>query len=222
MDDVAVILAAAGSGTRLGRQEPKALVEIDGRSLLELALDGVRAAGFRRIVVAAPPDAVDRVCSLAPDATVVPGGTTRQRSVAAALEALVDAPPVLVVCHDAARPFASAALFARVVGAIGERDGAIAAVPVTDTIKRVEGDVVVATERRERLVAAQTPQAFRWAALLEAHRRAAADGSEITDDAACLERAGYVVGVVPGEPGNRKITTEEDLRLAATIAVPRG
>jgi 2-C-methyl-D-erythritol 4-phosphate cytidylyltransferase len=223
VDDIAVILAAAGSGTRLGRDEPKAFIDIGGTSLLEFALDGVRSAGFGRIVVAAPPDAVDRARALAGDAIVVAGGATRQRSVAAALDLLGERPPVGVVCHDAARPFATAAVFERVVTALDRWDGAVAALPVTDTIKRVERGVVVATEPREYLVAAQTPQSFRWNALRDAHRRAATAGDEVTDDAACLERAGYSVGVVEGDPGNFKITTEDDLRRAASIfAVRRG
>src|SRR5215212_919801 len=217
MDEVAVILAAAGSGSRLGRDEPKAFVELDGRTLLELALDGVRGAGLGRVVVVAPAAGLERARAVAVDATVVAGGPTRQRSIAAGLEALTAQPPAIVVCHDAARPFASARLFERVIAALDRWDGAIAATPVTDTIKRVIDGTVVATESREHLVAAQTPQAFRWTVLTDAHARAAADGIEATDDAACLERAGHRVGVVEGETGNFKITTDEDLRRAESI-----
>ena len=221
MDDVAAIIAAAGSGTRLGRGEPKAFVDVSGRTLLELALDGVRGAGLTRIVITVPELDVQHARSLVADAVVVAGGSTRQRSITAAIAALEARPPASVVCHDAARPFASPALFARVVAALDRWDGAIAAVPVTDTIKRVDLGTVVATERREDLVAAQTPQAFRWTALVDAHRRAAADRIDATDDAVCLERAGYVVGIVEGEPGNFKITTEDDLRRAASILATR-
>jgi 2-C-methyl-D-erythritol 4-phosphate cytidylyltransferase / 2-C-methyl-D-erythritol 2,4-cyclodiphosphate synthase len=221
MDEVAVILAAAGSGSRLGGDEPKAFVEVDGRTLLELALDGVRGAGLGRVVVVAPAAGLGRARAVAVDATVVAGGPTRQRSIAAGLEALTAQPPAIVVCHDAARPFASARLFERVIAALDRWDGAIAATPVTDTIKRVIDGTVVATESREDLVAAQTPQAFRWNALADAHARAAADGIDVTDDAACLERAGHRVGVVEGETGNFKITTDEDLRRAESILAMR-
>jgi 2-C-methyl-D-erythritol 4-phosphate cytidylyltransferase/2-C-methyl-D-erythritol 2,4-cyclodiphosphate synthase len=221
MDEVAVILAAAGSGTRLGRDEPKAFAEIAGRTLLDLALDGIRAAGLARVVVVAPAAEVERTRGLAPDATVVAGASTRQRSIAAGLAALADRPPDVVVCHDAARPFASAGLFERVIAALDRWDGAIAATPVTDTIKRVVDRTVVATEPRDHLVAAQTPQAFGWKALADAHARASVDGAEVTDDAECLERGGYRVGVVEGEAGNFKITTEDDLRRAAAILTMR-
>jgi 2-C-methyl-D-erythritol 4-phosphate cytidylyltransferase / 2-C-methyl-D-erythritol 2,4-cyclodiphosphate synthase len=154
MDEVAVILAAAGSGSRLGGDEPKAFVEVDGRTLLELALDGVRGAGLGRVVVVAPAAGLGRARAVAVDATVVAGGPTRQRSIAAGLEALTAQPPAIVVCHDAARPFASARLFERVIAALDRWDGAIAATPVTDTIKRVIDGTVVATESREDLVAA--------------------------------------------------------------------
>src|SRR4051794_12591813 len=221
MDDVAVILAAAGSGTRLGRDEPKAFAELDGRTLLELALNGVRAAGLGRVVVVAPAAELERARALAADATVVAGGPTRQRSVAAGLDALTGRPPGIVVCHDAARPFASERLFERVIAALDRWDGAITATSVTDTIKRVVDGGVVATEPRGDLVAAQTPQAFRWKALADAHARATADSIEVTDDAECLERAGYRVGVVEGEPGNFKITTDDDLQRAASILAMR-
>ena len=125
----------------------------------------------------------------------------------------------VVMCHDAARPFATPALFDRVLGALDGVQGVVPVVPVPDTVKRVEGGVVLRTEPREGLVLAQTPQAFLALALRQAHDRAERDGIEVTDDAAALERAGFRVRAVPGEPGNFKITTPEDLARAEAIAL---
>jgi 2-C-methyl-D-erythritol 4-phosphate cytidylyltransferase/2-C-methyl-D-erythritol 2,4-cyclodiphosphate synthase len=144
---------------------------------------------------------------------VVTGGASRHASVRAAL-AVVPAGTDLVVVHDAARPFATPALFAAVIGAIGEAEGAVPVVPLADTVKRVRDGWVVSTEVREELAATQTPQAFRADALREAHDRAHAEGREFTDDAAAVEWAGFRVRVVEGEAGNFKITTEADLERA--------
>jgi 2-C-methyl-D-erythritol 4-phosphate cytidylyltransferase/2-C-methyl-D-erythritol 2,4-cyclodiphosphate synthase len=217
MAGTVAIVVAAGSGERLGLGIPKAFVEVAGRPLLRLAVEGVaRCGAIDGIIVAAPPDAVSRARELFlghPEISVVAGGATRHASVASALAALED-DRGRIVCHDAARPFASAALFHAVLGGVERWDGCIPGIPVSDTIKRVRGSMIVATEPREELVAAQTPQAFRGSALIEAHERAAVGGRSFTDDAACLEWAGFSVGVVPGEAANVKITTAEDLAMA--------
>ncbi len=148
-----------------------------------------------------------------PGATPVPGGASRSDSVRAGLAAVPETAGIVVV-HDAARPLASPALFAAVVAAVrAGADGAIPALPVVDTLKRVDGDRVVGTVSREALVAVQTPQAFRAGALRTAH----STGGEATDDAALVESAGGTVVVVAGEPDNLKVTTPTDLVRAAFL-----
>lgn len=159
-------------------------------------------------------DGPERAGCGSPD-VVVPGGTTRAGSVRNGLAA-VPATADVVVVHDAARPLAGPALFEAVVEAVRRPDGPAAAVPglpVSDTVKRVDGARVVATVDRSDLVAVQTPQAFRADGL----RRAHAGAGEATDDAALIESLGLAVVVVPGDPGNLKVTTPEDLVVAAAL-----
>ena len=140
------------------------------------------------------------------------GGATRQASVHAGLEALASQKPDVVLIHDAARPFVSAALISRAIDAARRTGAAIPAIPVTDTVKLI-GDTgnVEATPERARLRIAQTPQAFRFDVILDAHRRAARDGrSGFTDDAALAEWAGLTVATIEGDPANMKLTTPED------------
>ena len=143
------------------------------------------------------------------------GGATRQASVRAGLEALAGRRPAVVLVHDAARPFASAALVSRAIASAG-RGAAIPGVAMTDTIKEVDAaGGVVRTVDRATLRGIQTPQAFGFDALLAAHRKALAAGrDDFTDDAALAEWAGMAVGVFEGEPGNVKLTTEEDFARA--------
>jgi 2-C-methyl-D-erythritol 4-phosphate cytidylyltransferase len=148
--------------------------------------------------------------------TVVTGGPSRQASVRAALAAVPIESPA-IACHDAARALARPALFDAVLVALEGWDGAVPVVPVADTVKRIEGGRVVSTEPREALALAQTPQAFVPDALREAHARAERDGAELTDDAAALERAGFRVRAVPGDPRNVKITTPDDLARAEAL-----
>jgi 2-C-methyl-D-erythritol 4-phosphate cytidylyltransferase len=169
------------------------------------------------LVVAAPPGYEDEARSsvegLTVPTTILTGGRTRQASVRAALSALAPDADIVVV-HDAARPFAPPDLFTEVIRAVeAGADGAIPVVPVTDTVKRLDGIRVVDTIDRAELANAQTPQAFRVAALRAAHERAAADGEAVTDDAMLLERTETVVAVV-GDPMNFKITTLLDLARA--------
>jgi 2-C-methyl-D-erythritol 4-phosphate cytidylyltransferase len=149
-----------------------------------------------------------------PVTTTVTGGPTRSASVRAGLTAVPDAAEVVVV-HDAARPFAEPALFTAVIEAVrAGADAAVPGLPLPDTVKRTHGDRVVETLPREQLVAVQTPQAFRAAALRSAHR----SGADATDDAALVEAAGGRTVVVPGDRRNLKITTPEDLAIAAAFA----
>lgn len=195
------IVVAAGASTRFGR--PKQYEPLDGRRVLDWALDACRDA-CDGVVLVVPSDRVD---DPEPADVVVAGGVTRSESVRAGLACVPDDAEVVVV-HDAARPRASAALFAAVVAAVEEgADGAVPALPVSDTVKRVDGDRVVETLDRTGLVAVQTPQAFRADVLRKAH----ASGGDATDDAALVEAAGGTVVVVAGEPGNRKLTYQDDL-----------
>lgn len=214
----AAILLAAGAGKRLGATRPKAFLPIGERPMLSVAAAAAAASPrIGALVVAAPPGYEDEARSsvegLMLPTTVLTGGRTRQASVRAALSALA-ADADIVVVHDAARPFAPPDLFTEVIRAVeAGADGAIPVVPVTDTVKRIDGIRVVDTVDRQDLANAQTPQGFRVAALREAHERAHADGEAVTDDAMLLERTGTVVAVV-GDPMNFKITTLLDLARA--------
>ncbi len=151
------------------------------------------------------------------EAAVVPGGHTRQASVRAALE-LVDSE--LVVVHDAARPFAPAALFGAVIEALTEADGAVPGAVADETLKRAKQGWIVETVERAGLYRIQTPQAFRTAALKDAHRRAQRDGFEGTDDAQLLERLGYRIALVEGTAPNPKLTHPADFELAEALLRP--
>jgi 2-C-methyl-D-erythritol 4-phosphate cytidylyltransferase len=219
------VVVAAGAGSRLGGGEPKALLTIGGRMMVAVAAGAIVACdAVDDVVVVAPPGYEDTVkaalVTLDPEISVVPGGTTRQASVGAGLAA-VDAEAKIVVVHDAARPFASAALFTSVIQAVAAgADAAVPVLPLTDTVKRVRDGLVVDTEPREELALAQTPQAARVEPLRSALERAAAAGLEFTDDAALLEWTGRTVRVVPGEAGNFKITTLLDLLRADELLGP--
>ncbi|KQM29225.1 MULTISPECIES: 2-C-methyl-D-erythritol 4-phosphate cytidylyltransferase [unclassified Frigoribacterium] len=221
----AVVVVAAGSGTRLALGKPKAFVEVAGRSILERSLDAVFASAVPTQVVVVVPEAlvdesrtlVDALAGPARDyASVVVGGATRQQSVAAGLTALgPDVETVLV--HDCARPFTPTAQFDLVATTVeASGDGVVPGLPVTDTIKRVDSDAafVVDTVDRSELVAMQTPQGFPRAALDHAYATASV---EHTDDAALFAAAGHRVRVVAGDPVAFKITTPWDLRRAETI-----
>jgi len=217
MRNAVVIVLAAGTGERLGLDVPKALLPLGGRPILARAVSAALASpAVGLVVVTAPPGSEDLAHAIVEPLgahAVVTGGATRHASVGAALAAVPDEAPI-VVCHDAARALASPRLFADVLDALPGWDGVVPAVGVPDTVKRVRGEVVVGTEPRQELVLAQTPQAFVASALRDAHARALDADLEFTDDAAALEWAGYRIRVIPGEPGNFKITTAEDLERA--------
>jgi 2-C-methyl-D-erythritol 4-phosphate cytidylyltransferase/2-C-methyl-D-erythritol 2,4-cyclodiphosphate synthase len=222
---VAVVVVAAGSGTRLGAALPKAFVRLDGATLLERSLhsvQGMRHAADPILVV--PADRVDEAAAIAVAvfgraARVVPGGETRQQSVAAGLAALADDVEVVLV-HDAARALTSPALFDAVVEAVVETGhGVIPGLPVSDTIKRVAGDGSVhETVDRSTLSAVQTPQGFPREQLLAAYASATTDE---TDDAGLVAAAGFAVTVLPGEAQAFKITTPSDLQRAHEMISPR-
>jgi 2-C-methyl-D-erythritol 4-phosphate cytidylyltransferase len=211
------LIAAAGSGDRLGIDRPKAFAALGGRPLLAESLDRLeRCPLVDAIVVAAPPGWEEPSILLAEELAAskvvacVTGGDTRAASVAAAL-AEVDDDALVVVVHDAARPLVEDAVVERVLGPLGEGfDGAVPALPVADTLKRVRGRAVVETIDREALVVAQTPQAFLAPALRSAF---AGDLAGATDCASLVERAGGSVAVVDGDPRLLKVTTADDLAL---------
>jgi 2-C-methyl-D-erythritol 4-phosphate cytidylyltransferase len=204
-DTVWTIVVAGGSGARFGRA--KQFESLGAERVLDRSVRIARTAGAG-VVIVVPEADVAREGGVA-------GGSTRSDSVRRGLAAVPSDATVICV-HDAARPFASAALYDAVVSAVAAgADAAVPGVPVTDTIKQVDAQsVVVATPERSSLVAVQTPQAFRADVLRAAH----AAGGEGTDDAALVESAGGRVVVVPGEMSNRKITEPGDLDWARSIA----
>ena len=201
------IVVAAGSGSRFGK--PKQYEPLAGKRVLDWSLAAAQAA-CDGVVLVVPPARAD---DAEPVDAVVAGAETRSGSVRAGLAAVPDDADVVAV-HDAARPLATAALFDAAVAAVrAGAQGAICAVPVTDTVKRVADGAVAETLDRRYLVAVQTPQAFDAAALRAAH----AAGPEATDDAAVIEAAGGRVVVVDGDPHNLKITNPDDLAVAAAL-----
>jgi 2-C-methyl-D-erythritol 4-phosphate cytidylyltransferase len=215
------LIVAAGRGERLGSDRPKALVTLCGRPMLEWSVRALQAVpAVERIVVALPPEALGE----APTGTVaVAGGAQRSHSVRAALRCSGEGDPVIV--HDAARPFATPALFERALAELDRHgaDAVIAAAPVSDTIKEVgpDGRTVVRTLDRKLLWAVQTPQVFRRAALERALGAPDEQLARATDDAWLVERAGGLVRVVSADSGNLKITTREDLRIAELLLAER-
>lgn len=227
------LIVAAGSGERLGAGRPKALVEVGGRALYQWSLKAVRAAeGVGRVAIATPAEFHEATCDYfsavkavqqQPPPIVVRGGATRSESVRNALAAIGPGDPVLV--HDAARPLVTPAIIEGTIAALIEdsgADAAIAAVPVADTIKRVDSDGAVReTLDRSELWAVQTPQVFRRGALERALDVSAAELARATDDAWLVERAGGRVLVVRASDENLKVTTPLDLRVAELLLADR-
>src|SRR6266581_4304190 len=195
MRDVAVLIPAGGVGARLGGRTPKQFLRLGREAILVATIRHFRRhPRVAAIVVAAPAAHVARARRLlGAGVTVVAGGATR---------------------HDAVRPFVTRSLVDAVLAAARADGAAICALPVAETVKRVRDGLVEATVERAGLWAVQTPQAFRTEILREAHDKARRDGVAGTDDAMLVERLGHGVRVVPGLPGNVKITTPDDLRRA--------
>ena len=216
------LIVAAGRGERLGSSAPKALVALSGRPMLDWSVAALRAAdGIAAIVVALPGEALDAAPA---GCTAVAGGAERSHSVRAALAAAPQDADVVLV-HDAARPLLTPELVERCLRALHEDggwDAAIAAAPVTDTVKRAaDGLRVTETLVRSELWAVQTPQVFRRAALERALSRPDAELAAATDDAMLVEQDGGRVRVVEAPAGNFKVTTPEDLRLAELVLEAR-
>ena len=199
------IIVAAGSGNRFGGQ--KQFMMLGDKRVLDWSRDAAHSVGDG-VVLVVPADVAAAEGGVA-------GGATRSESVRRGLAA-VPSEATIICVHDAARPFASEHLYKEVIASVaGGADGAVPGLPVTDTIKRVNsGGVVLDTPDRASLVAVQTPQAFRAALLRKAHE----SGTEGTDDASLVERAGGKVVIVNGEAINKKLTSPEDLEWARAMA----
>jgi 2-C-methyl-D-erythritol 4-phosphate cytidylyltransferase/2-C-methyl-D-erythritol 2,4-cyclodiphosphate synthase len=212
----AAIIVAAGRGLRAGSGGPKQYRSIGGRTVISRALEPFcRHAGIFAIQPVLNPDDAAMFEAAVGDMhyrTPVGGGATRQASVRAGLEALAGEAPDLVLIHDAARPFVTAAVISRAIDAAQLTGAAVPAIAVADTIKLVGArGHVEATPDRARLRIAQTPQSFRFDAILDAHRNAQRSGrDDFTDDAALAEWAGLTVTTFEGDPANMKLTTPED------------
>lgn len=215
------ILAAAGSGERLGADRPKAFVALGELPLLAASMERLdESEWIDAIVVAAPPGWEEPSILLAEElgagkvSAVVAGGATRAESVRLALAEVPD-DAVAVLVHDAARPLVADEVVGRVLTPLSEGwDGVVPALPIADTVKRVEGDRVLETLERDDLIAVQTPQAF----LADTLRRAVAGGGDATDCAGLVEAAGGRIRWVEGDPRLLKVTTRADLeRVAAWL-----
>ena len=222
MTSATAIIVAAGRGTRFGASD-KVLQPLDGRPLLSFCVDAFEAAtSIDGIVVVAGAHTIAMIEQLIAHAswtkvrTVVPGGERRQDSVAAGLDA-VSSGSELVVVHDAARPFVTVELIDNCVDEARRSGAAIAAVPVTDTLKLADDGVVVRTVPRAGMWAAQTPQAARTVLLREAFAHAGEGEIEMTDEAGLLEACGIPVTIVPGSLRNLKVTSADDLLIAEAI-----
>jgi 2-C-methyl-D-erythritol 4-phosphate cytidylyltransferase/2-C-methyl-D-erythritol 2,4-cyclodiphosphate synthase len=217
---IASLLVAAGTGSRFGADTPKQFLILAGKPVIRHAAEAL-AAQCDLLQPVGEPALIEIALADLPHLPVVPGGATRQDSVRAGLEALAPHAPDIVLVHDAARPHIPAGTVEALLAALHRAPGAIPAAPVADTLKRAHDDAITETVPREGLFRAQTPQGFRFATLLAAHRTGTLGA---TDDAALLEAVGETVLIVPGHEDNIKLTYPADLhRLERAMAslIPR-
>jgi len=221
MTGCVALIVAAGRGTRFGGELPKQYLRLGGETILRRSLrafTGHPEVSAVRAVIH-PDDlplyeaAAEGLGALSP----VPGGESRQESVRLGLESLVDDAPDRVLIHDGARPFVDAATISRVIAALEDSPGAIPALPVVDTLKRSDGNTVGETVDRAGLWRAQTPQGFRFDAILAAHKQLIE--RELTDDAALAEHCGLDVTLVAGDENNLKVTSRQDLERAERLMI---
>ncbi len=217
---VAALIVAAGRGTRAGPGAPKQYRLLAGQPVLRRTLAAFAAhPGIDRVLAVIHPDdrnAYDEAAGGLPKLLPpCPGGPTRQSSVLAGLEALAVHAPSRVLIHDGARPLVTSAIIGRSIDALEAHAGALVAIPLTDTIRRTTGGLAGETVPRDGLWRAQTPQAFRFDAILAAHRAAA--GGELTDDVAVAAAAGLDVVTIEGDETNMKITSAGDLARAERL-----
>jgi 2-C-methyl-D-erythritol 4-phosphate cytidylyltransferase len=225
MEPVVALVVAAGSGSRLGGDIPKALRELDGRPLVSHSLEGLAAGGVDRVVIVIAPGLDDDFAGVVAGSPIparcVHGGAERQDSVLNGLAAIAGDPDLAgaryVLVHDAARALVPADVVRRVIEAlIGGAVAAIPVLPVVDTIREVTA-TGSATVDRSRLRAVQTPQGFSRDVLERAHQLVADQGLQVTDDAAAVEALGYPVVLVPGDREALKVTEPLDLLFAEAI-----
>jgi 2-C-methyl-D-erythritol 4-phosphate cytidylyltransferase len=212
---VLVIIPAAGSGTRFGGDIPKQFQPLGGKPIVQFVVERFLLSGLVDKIVVAVSDALLSTVKQAPGDRVqfVAGGETRQQSVMNAFTAAGDGFDIVAV-HDAVRPFFRMITFATLIETANQFGGAVPALPLTDTIHAMRDGRLSATVDRSNLVAAQTPQVFRYDVLRDALDRAIAEKFDGTDEAGVAARYGYDVRVVAGDPHNIKITRPEDLALA--------
>ncbi|MCW5718608.1 MAG: bifunctional 2-C-methyl-D-erythritol 4-phosphate cytidylyltransferase/2-C-methyl-D-erythritol 2,4-cyclodiphosphate synthase [Bauldia sp.] len=217
---VFALVVAAGRGSRAGGPVPKQYQTLAGRAILAHTLQPfLDEPAIDAVAVVIHPDDAGHYHAAVPDhpklRPPVPGGGERQESVRNGLAGLGAEPTDFVLIHDAVRPFASRALLRGVVEALATEDAILPALPVTDTLKRADSaGHVEATVPRAGLYGAQTPQGFRFGPIMKAHARAAGSSAAFTDDASIAEWAGVPVRIVPGEAGNVKLTTADDIAMA--------
>ena len=213
----AAIIVAAGQGLRAGQPLPKQFAPWRGKPVVRHSAEALAQAGVKPIIVAIP-DGADEIAAAAlsgiAGVQLITGGETRQASVRAALEALAADAPAQVLIHDAARPVLPQAVITRLLEALGDQQGAIPVLPVVDSLCHAEGAVMGTAARREALRRVQTPQAFRFADILAAHR--AWDGApDAGDDAQVAQAAGCAVALVEGDEALHKLTYASDFAAAA-------
>lgn len=225
MRDVAALIVAAGQGSRFGGELPKVFEDLAGSPLLLWALRAYDTHPcVNRLLLAVAKEHIGRaeaLCArahLARPVRIVVGGRRRQDTVVRGLHSLRDDPPRLIAIHDGARPLVDRGTISGSIRLAARFGGCVTAAAVTDTIKQADaGKVVVATPDRSSLWRAQTPQTFGYELLSECYRRAAEEGWEVTDDASVLELCGHPVHINPGPGTNLKVTTPEDLKIAAAL-----
>ena len=222
-----LLIAAAGSGTRMGASCNKLLLGLAGRPVLAWTLDAILVTDeIKWIGIVGQPADKTEIMSLVKDASKpilwINGGSTRQESVQLGLSALPsDAKHVLI--HDGARCLVEPALLSRCAKVVLEGNAVIAATPVTDTVKRVDSEgFIIDTPDRSGLWAAQTPQGFSVSELIEGHSQALAKGWDVTDDASLYELLGWPVQILESSPSNIKVTTPFDLTIAEAVLAKRG
>jgi 2-C-methyl-D-erythritol 4-phosphate cytidylyltransferase len=229
VDRAVALVPAAGRGLRMGTSTPKQFLALGGLPVLVHALRVLEAASCISEIVLAVPETDRDYCRreiasrhrLQKITQILAGGAHRQDSVRLALDAVPESATIALV-HDAVRPFPTVEAVERVVESAARHGAAIVAIPVRDTVKQVDqGRFIQATIDRRPLWLAQTPQAFRLGLLQEAHRKAALEGFQATDDAQLIEWLGYRVAVVEGSYENIKITRPEDLAIGEAILAAR-
>jgi len=218
--DLAAVVVAAGQGLRAGQPMPKQFMPWRGKAVLRHAVEALLDGGVQRVVVAIPEGADDLVAGILDGLTqtsFVTGGTTRQESVRRALHALARFVPDKVLIHDAARPDCPMDVISRLVVALVSSPAAIPVLPVFDSLAVAEGQMMAGSARREDLRRVQTPQAFRFAAILAAHA-AWAEPADAGDDAQVARAAGLDVALVAGDERLKKLTVAEDFMDRTTLA----